>query len=84
MAEPKKASKATDDLGADQVQEKTDAAEDKGYYGESPDPTPRENYTVAGVTADAPTPETDADAAAAVDAAQADLGEAPAPERKAE
>lgn len=30
-----------------------------GYSGETPDPTPNENYTVAGVLADKPVPETD-------------------------
>lgn len=29
-----------------------------GYVGETPDPTPNENYTVAGVLAELPTPET--------------------------
>lgn len=36
---------------------------EQGFHGESPDPTPNENYTVAGVTSGAPTPETDADLA---------------------
>lgn len=35
-----------------------EAAADKGYLGTTPDPTPNENYTVAGVTSGAPTPET--------------------------
>lgn len=38
---------------------------DRGYLGVSPDPTPRENYTLAGVAKGLPTPETDGDAAAA-------------------
>ena len=33
-------------LGGDRVQRDMDAAEDKGYFGTSPDPTPRENYTL--------------------------------------
>ncbi len=32
---------------------------DVGYIGEVPDPTPNENYTVAGVLAGKPTPETE-------------------------
>jgi len=36
-----------------------------GVEGERVDPTPDENYTVAGVTAGAATPETDEDAAKA-------------------
>ncbi len=35
-----------------------DEAADKGYFGESPDDTPRENYTLKGVAAGKPTPET--------------------------
>lgn len=31
-----------------------------GYLGTKVDPTPNENYTVAGVTSGKPTPETDA------------------------
>jgi hypothetical protein len=54
--------KTTDDLGAGEVQEAFDEAEAKGYVGKKVDPTPNENYTVAGVTSGAPTPETDADA----------------------
>lgn len=34
-----------------------DEPADKGYLGESPDKTPREHYTLAGVTAGKPTPE---------------------------
>jgi hypothetical protein len=33
-------------------------AEDKGYYGVEADPTPDHHYTVAGVLAGKPTPET--------------------------
>jgi hypothetical protein len=39
------------------IQEAVDQAEDKGYFGESPDKTPRENYSVSGVLAGKPTPE---------------------------
>lgn len=60
----KKASKSGDDLGQSEVQEKKDAEEAQGFHGIKADPTPDEHYTVAGVTAGKPTPETDADAAA--------------------
>ena len=36
----------------------------QGFRGVEVDSTPNENYTVAGVTSGAPTPETDVDAAA--------------------
>lgn len=52
------------DQAAAEVQRRVDAAEEKGYFGVSPDPTPRENYTVAGVTSGKPTPETDEQARA--------------------
>jgi hypothetical protein len=42
-----------------EVQKAVDEAEDKGYIGVPVDPTPKENYTVAGVVAGKPTPETD-------------------------
>ena len=51
-----------DDAGADQVQAKMDEEQEQGYRGFVPDPTPNANYTVAGVTSGAPTPETDDDA----------------------
>jgi hypothetical protein len=38
----------------------------RGFRGIEVDPTPNENYTVAGVTSKAPTPETDAGLAADV------------------
>jgi hypothetical protein len=48
------------------VQEKVDEETEKGYHGIDTDPTPNEHYTVAGVAAGKPTPETDPDQAAAV------------------
>ncbi len=42
-----------------EVQERKDAEDEKGYIGEVPDPTPNHAYTLAGVTAGEPTPETD-------------------------
>lgn len=56
------------------VQEQTDKDEEQGFRGVKVDPTPNENYTVAGVTAGKPTPETDEKAAAAATARRADLG----------
>lgn len=53
--------KHDDDLGADEVQKTVDEAENKGHLGTVPDSTPNENYTVAGVTAGKPTPETTSD-----------------------
>lgn len=49
--------------GADEVQEKVDAEEEKGYRGVEVDNTPNSAYTVQGVTSGAPTPETDPDQA---------------------
>jgi hypothetical protein len=40
--------------------------DDAGFVGNETDPTPNENYSVAGVTSGQPTPETDDDASAAV------------------
>ena len=57
MADQKK--KAADDAGQAEVQAKFDEAEDKGYFGETPDSTPNENYTLKGVTSGKPTPETE-------------------------
>lgn len=51
--------KSTDDGGAAEVQKAADKAAEQGYIGTVPDPTPNENYTVAGVTSGKPTPETD-------------------------
>jgi hypothetical protein len=42
----------------DELQETVDEAEDKGYLGIKADPTPDHHYTVAGVLAGKPTPET--------------------------
>lgn len=59
------------DAGEAEVQQNVDAENDKGFRGAKVDPTPNENYTVAGVTSGKPTPETDAKAAA--DAREASL-----------
>lgn len=47
------------DAGQAEVQQVVDEANEKGYFGTVTDPTPNENYTVAGVTSGKPTPETD-------------------------
>jgi hypothetical protein len=52
------------DLGGDEVQQRMDRETAQGFSGVNVDPTPDENYTVAGVTSGAPTPETDPQAAA--------------------
>lgn len=49
----------------ERVQDAVDAENEVGYRGDKADPTPNENYTIAGVTKGLPTPETDPDAAAA-------------------
>jgi hypothetical protein len=59
---PKAAAKGAKDAGAEQVQETMDAEQEQGFRGVKTDPTPDEHYTVAGVTAGKPTPETDPDA----------------------
>lgn len=62
MAESKSTSKTTaakaGDSGEAEVQAKVDAAEERGFFGEAVDETPRENYTLNGVTSGKPTPET--------------------------
>ncbi len=65
MAESKRTEQrrenAADEVGADQVQAAFDEANERGYFGESPDKTPRENYSLQGVGKGLPTPETDPD-----------------------
>jgi hypothetical protein len=62
MAESKPSAKS--DAGRAQAQKTFDDWNEQGARGVPVDPTPNENYTVAGVTAGAPTPETDIDAEA--------------------
>ncbi len=57
---------STDDVGQEEVQDTFDEANEQGFFGTSSDPTPNENYTVAGVVKGAPTPETDEGAKAEV------------------
>ena len=42
-----------------EVQKQVDKEQEQGFRGIETDPTPNENYTVAGVVAGLPTPETD-------------------------
>lgn len=59
----------TKDAGQKQVQDKVDEETEQGFRGDKVDPTPDHAYTVAGVTAGKPTPETDEKAAAKADEA---------------
>lgn len=77
MAE-KRRKEADDDLGRAEVERKLDAEQERGFAGTVPDPTPNENYTVAGVTNDKPTPETDP---RQFEKARAKLREVSGPER---
>jgi hypothetical protein len=62
---------AADQSTAD-IQKQVEQDEARGFRGVEVDPTPNENYTIAGVTSGAPTPETDDDAAEAARKAQKD------------
>ncbi|MER7155031.1 hypothetical protein [Streptomyces lydicus] len=61
------------DAAQKEVQKAVDTAEDQGFVGVEVDPTPNEHYTVAGVVAGKPVPETDPEAAEA--ARRAALGQ---------
>ena len=50
---------AVKEVGGDEVQAKFDEANEKGFFGELQDATPRENYTLQGVGEGKPTPESD-------------------------
>lgn len=54
---PEKSADVVGDSGEAEVQARFDEANAKGYFGEVPDETPAENYTLAGVTSGKPTPE---------------------------
>lgn len=54
------------ELGGKEVQKKMDVETTQGFSGAVTDPTPNENYTVAGVVKGAPTPENDPKAATEV------------------
>lgn len=57
MAATPKKDDTAGDAGQAELQKKFDEAAEKGYFGETPDDTPNENYTLR-TKADAPTPET--------------------------
>lgn len=44
----------------DSTEKQVDVETEQGFRGVEVDPTPNENYTLAGVTSGKPTPETDA------------------------
>ena len=46
-----------------ELQAQFDKEQSQGFRGTEVDPTPNENYTVAGVVANSPTPETHAESA---------------------
>lgn len=68
-----KADAVTADQSTADVQKRADEDTARGFRGVEVDPTPNENYSVAGVTSGAPTPETDDDAAEAARKAQSDV-----------
>lgn len=57
----RKTAQPPQDAAQKEVQKAVDEAEDKGYLGVEVDPTPDEHYSVSGVLAGKPTPETDPD-----------------------
>jgi hypothetical protein len=63
-----KAATASADAGQAEMQAQADKEQEQGFVGTEVDPTPNENYTLAGVTSGAPTPETDDATKAAADA----------------
>lgn len=68
---PRGLEKASGEAGEREVQERVDAENEQGFRGARTDPTPLEHYTLQGVVAGLPTPETDDDALAAARAASA-------------
>lgn len=63
----------SDAHGLDEAQAKIDAEAAQGFRGTKVDPTPNVNYTVPGVAAGLPTPETDDDQAALAEARHREL-----------
>ena len=61
MADNKKTAPA--DSGEQELQKAADEATAQGFLGARTDPTPLHHYTLPGVVAGKPTPETDFDAA---------------------
>lgn len=69
----KKDDKPERDDAAKAADQAKSVEDEQGFRGLEVDPTPNENYTVAGVLAGKPTPETDDAAAEAARKAQADV-----------
>lgn len=67
------AGKKDEQAAEKQVQAAVDEETEQGFRGTQVDPTPNENYTVKGVTAGKPTPETDKKQAEKARAARADV-----------
>lgn len=61
------------DTSTAEAQQKADEDTARGFRGIEVDSTPNENYTIAGVTSGAPTPETDEAQAEQVRKDQADV-----------
>ena len=59
MASRSQKSESTSEALAVDPQAVVEAAEDRGFVGAPVDPTPKDHYTLAGVLAGKPTPETD-------------------------
>lgn len=68
-----KADAVAADTSTAEVQRQADEEQARGFRGIETDPTPNENYSVAGVTKGAPTPETDDKAFDEAQRAQADV-----------
>lgn len=62
IAKAKADAEKADAATAAEVQKAAAVELEQGFRGIEVDPTPNENYTLAGVVAGAPTPETDAEA----------------------
>lgn len=58
MPEERRSRRSGADGGEAEVAHRLHEEQEKGYSGTVPDPTPNANYSVAGVTSGAPTPET--------------------------
>ena len=71
--EPARPAGETTDAAGEQVQKALDVETERGFRGVEVDPTPNENYTLAGQNAGAPTPETDKATAKAAAEAQDDV-----------
>jgi hypothetical protein len=71
------------DAGQEELQAAFDEANKQGYFGETTDPTPDENYTLIGQGEGLPTPETDEALADEVAAHQREIARGRGAERSA-